>query len=643
MAPPKRSIHQYSENAIQNAMKAIRDGVAIRKSSRIYGVPRGTLQDRIHGRVKEGPRQMGPKSFLTKSEEEEIVRWLIDLAKCGFPRKKEELLDSVQKIVSDSKRRSSFKNGRPGEKWYKVFLNRHPAIALREPEGVTKGRSCITEEYIRKWFSNLHDYLQEIDAEDVMTDPTRILNGDETGFALCRKSGKILAPKGWKNIYEVKKSGEKETLTVLMVFSANGGIIPPMVVYPYIRPPKVVIQNMPEKWFLGRSETGWMRSDIFFEYIANNVNVWIDEQNITRPVILFIDGHKSHLTKEISEFCHSNKIILYALPPNTTHIMQPADVSVFKPLKSKWKHTVRQWLNKEDNSNSSVTKINFAPLLQDVVKDPTLISSIKNGFRKCGLFPFDPNLVDYSKCIKNYHEKLLDNSNVTHISNEKLKITIEVLLAMKPQLDENANINEVLSKLNGIQTESEGTETISTYDIEEDDTLKETESPNFDKPDAINLDSTEFIYLDDLDNNNVSLLDVSDALIHPESEEREILEIPEAKEKSENEKENKDLNRSNKVKIVSDIIIKAGKENEGKEKTDSIIDNKKSPFMQHLFFPNPINKANKRKNTAAQNMPAAISSETYRAFLQQKEDQKQEKELQKAERRKKDVLVILVK
>ena len=79
--------------------------------------------------------------FLTKSEEEKIVRWLIDLAKCGFPRKKEELLDSVQKIVLDSKRRTPFKNDRPGEKWYKLFLNRHPEIALREPERVTKGRS----------------------------------------------------------------------------------------------------------------------------------------------------------------------------------------------------------------------------------------------------------------------------------------------------------------------------------------------------------------------------------------------------------------------------------------------------------------------------------------------------------------------
>lgn len=56
--------------------------------------------------------------------------------------------------------------------------------------------------------------------------------------------------------------------------------------------------------------------------------------------------------------------------------MQPADVSVYKPLKSKWKHTVRQWLNKEENANSGVTKINFALLLQDVVNDPTLINSV---------------------------------------------------------------------------------------------------------------------------------------------------------------------------------------------------------------------------------------------------------------------------
>ena len=52
-------------------------------------------------------------------------------------------------------------------------------------------------------------------------------------------------------------------------------------------------------------------------------------------MLLFMDGHKSHMTLELSKFCEENGIILYALPPSTIHIMQPADVSVkhVKPLK----------------------------------------------------------------------------------------------------------------------------------------------------------------------------------------------------------------------------------------------------------------------------------------------------------------------
>ncbi|KAJ8951782.1 hypothetical protein NQ314_007638 [Rhamnusium bicolor] len=105
-----------------------------------------------------------------------------------------------------------------------------------------------------------------------MTDVRRILNRDETSFSMCSKSEKVLAPKGWKNIYELQKGSEKETITVLLVFSASGDTVHPMVVFPYIRPPMSVIKSMPPDWFLGRSETGLMRSEIFYEYIVNGVD-----------------------------------------------------------------------------------------------------------------------------------------------------------------------------------------------------------------------------------------------------------------------------------------------------------------------------------------------------------------------------------
>lgn len=84
---------------------------------------------------------------------------------------------------------------------------------------------------------------------------------------MCPKSGKVLAPKGYKNVYVVKKGIEKENITVLVVMTASGEICPPLVVFPYKRPPKAVVDSMPSDWILGKSETEWMRADTFFEYV----------------------------------------------------------------------------------------------------------------------------------------------------------------------------------------------------------------------------------------------------------------------------------------------------------------------------------------------------------------------------------------
>ncbi|KAF2885884.1 hypothetical protein ILUMI_20292, partial [Ignelater luminosus] len=110
---------------------------------------------------------------------------------------------------------------------------------------------------------------------------------------------------------------KKELLTVLMTFTTSGKICPPLIVFPYVRPPKAVVQSMPETWVLGRSD----------------------------------NGHKSHMTLALSEFCNKDQIILYALPPNTTHILQPADVSVFRLLKEGWKNTIRKWQSNPENIN----------------------------------------------------------------------------------------------------------------------------------------------------------------------------------------------------------------------------------------------------------------------------------------------------
>lgn len=85
---------------------------------------------------------------------------------------------------------------------------------------------------------------------------------------MCPKTGKVLDPKGWKNVYELKKDNDKEGITVLLVCWAAGETAFPVVVFPYMRPPASIVNSIPDEWFLGRSEIQWMRSEDFYEYMV---------------------------------------------------------------------------------------------------------------------------------------------------------------------------------------------------------------------------------------------------------------------------------------------------------------------------------------------------------------------------------------
>ena len=69
----------------------IDDNVPIREGAVKCGVPRSTLQDRVHGRVL--PRSVsGPKPFFIRNEENELVNFLVKSAAIGYDRTWEEVI-----------------------------------------------------------------------------------------------------------------------------------------------------------------------------------------------------------------------------------------------------------------------------------------------------------------------------------------------------------------------------------------------------------------------------------------------------------------------------------------------------------------------------------------------------------------------
>lgn len=128
---------------------------------------------RVSGKVPEG-RRMGPATVLTDIEEQKLETWLLTIAKKGYPIHRSILLDTVKRIIDEQNRETVFKNKRPGLTWWEAFKKRHPKIAEKEAESLTLVRAAVTEESVRKWFSEVSEWLKREDHLKILEDPSRV-------------------------------------------------------------------------------------------------------------------------------------------------------------------------------------------------------------------------------------------------------------------------------------------------------------------------------------------------------------------------------------------------------------------------------------------------------------------------------------
>ena len=94
----ERELLKYSAERMDSALKEVREGrMTCYAASKIFGVPRSTLRDKLSGRSPEG-RQMGLNPVLTTAEEASLTTFCIKLLRCGFPLNRDDLLDIVQRL-----------------------------------------------------------------------------------------------------------------------------------------------------------------------------------------------------------------------------------------------------------------------------------------------------------------------------------------------------------------------------------------------------------------------------------------------------------------------------------------------------------------------------------------------------------------
>jgi len=85
-----------------------------------------------------------------------------------------------------------------------------------------------------------------------------------------------------------------------------------------------------------------------------------------------------------------NSIILYALPPNTTHVLQPAELP-FRKLKNEYDKACDRY--RQTNNGAQVTKETFARVLNEAYLETYTPSAIINAFKTAGVWPVNPEAI----------------------------------------------------------------------------------------------------------------------------------------------------------------------------------------------------------------------------------------------------------
>lgn len=218
-----------------------------------------------------------------------------------------------------------------------------------------------------------------IDAS-ILSDPRRVFNLCELVFYLRPSEKCEIAVKGTRNLHNVIE----QWLVVILGGNASGECPPALILHRYDRVPKQFSSNIPESIELNYSPTGCMTARTFYEYVSRPFFNWIKKRNIQMPIALFVNGHSSHITLSLCEFCKENGIILIALLANSTHVTQPMEVGIIPPLKSLWRKHCELWEKK--NSKNTLQNHHFAPLLGTVFDELKQNAALfSNAFRKCGM------------------------------------------------------------------------------------------------------------------------------------------------------------------------------------------------------------------------------------------------------------------
>ncbi|KAG9186004.1 hypothetical protein G6011_02560 [Alternaria panax] len=368
MPRQQRSIQTSREGRVLLASRALQEKriTSQRQAAMLYDAPRTTLRRRLRG-TQPRSETASVNRKLSATEEQSLVQWILDLDRRGFPP---HIIDVRRMADALLAARGQDPPPQP-TKWTRKFNSQR---AQYEDPAV-----------IAAWFKLVAETRQTYGVLD-----QDIYNFDETGFAMgVAATSKVVTSSDRVSRAVVVQPGNREWVTAIECINASGWCLPSFVILSGKVHQASWYNGLPPDWIVGVSDNGWTTDELGFEWVKHfNQHTASRTAGVYR--LLILDGHSSHATLEFDQYCAENKIITLCMPPHTSHLLQPLDVSCFSPLKRAYGREVEELARQ---GVYHVDKIDFIAAYTRIRPIVFTQQNIKAGFQATGLVPPCPDHV----------------------------------------------------------------------------------------------------------------------------------------------------------------------------------------------------------------------------------------------------------
>jgi len=316
---------KYTEDDIQDALKEVANGKSRHQVSKDWGIGRTTLIDRINGTLSK-KETFAPYQRLSSVQEQHLTDWVLVQEVLGQNPTHAQIKAFAGRILAVKN------DAKPlGRRWMAGFLRRNPILQTKKQFRIDSQRvNGAMSDVIKTWFPKLAIPLVK------RVKPENRWNMDEAGIMEGQRENGLVVGSAGKHFIQKKQPGSRAWTSFIECISAMGRALLPLVIF---KGKSVQQQWFPYKllqykdWKFDASDNGWTSDETALYWLIEVFIPQTKPRDPLEPRLLILDGHGSHETLEFMWECYLNNIYLLFLPPHTSHVMQPLDLTVFFPLK----------------------------------------------------------------------------------------------------------------------------------------------------------------------------------------------------------------------------------------------------------------------------------------------------------------------